>query len=119
MENKENLSQRLDKIFNIKEEDKIYDRKDILNLFELYLKGEIDETEFESKFYLMYTRDGATNFSKEEEIILTHLGNIIEMYSPYEEDQIIAPGVYIREEKFRESVISAKKELDRISNNKG
>ena len=116
-QNSENLSQKLDRIFNIPKEEKIYDRKDVLNLFSLYFDGEINEDIFEDRFYKMYTKDGATNFTEEEHEVLRDLGDIIIRFSPYEQDHITCPGAYINEKEFKESVIKAKKHLDALPTN--
>lgn len=115
MENEKKLSNLLNVYFNTPEEEVVYNRKDVFHLFELYSKGEINEETFEDRFYKMYTKDGATNFSDEEKRILDDLGDIIHRFSPFPADFVLAPNVYTTKEEFKDKVFEAKKCLDNMS----
>lgn len=112
METKQNLSDILDANLNIRQEEKAYDRSDILNLFNSYLDGKIDESFFENNYYLMYTKDGATNISNEEKFILDNLGEVIHRFSPYPEDHALDSKAFVTKEEARKAIIMA---IDKIN----
>lgn len=109
------LADLIDRNLNVRDDDRVYDRNDVMTLFDLYAKGSIDESSFENDFYLMYTRDGAINISGAEKSVLDDLGEVIHRFSPFEEDHVAAPGAFTTREQARDAIIGAKNKLDGVS----
>ena len=60
----------------------------------------------------MYTKDGATNISNEEKLILDNLGEVIHRFSPYSEDHALDPKAFATKEEVRKATITA---IDKIN----
>lgn len=114
MKTQQNLSDILNKSLNIRQEDKAYDRLDIVNLINSYLNGDIDESCFENSYYLMYTRNRATNISNEEKLILDNLGEVVHRFSSYPEDHALDSKAFATKEEVRKASITA---IDKIKMN--